>query len=184
MRNIDTSVLLACGYAVFLTGIALLLELLARHSHHRSKRLRTVGFSYHPDLDLWRCPNGKHLYRAEVRRESTAVLYRAAAHDCNSCPIKSRCTDSDEGRSLQVQPDSWLQSELRTFHRGLSLTLLLLADLILALTMLTKKTASDEMAAGVLLVCITGSGFRLAVDFFRAKDRHLPVLPSQVLRPR
>jgi hypothetical protein len=183
--RIDISVLLACTYAVFLAVVAALLERLARHSHRRSQRMRTVGFSYHPDLDIWRCPNGKHLFRAEVTRESTAVVYRAAAHDCNSCPIKSRCTDSAEGRTLQIRADSWLDSELRKFHRGLSLMLLFLAALILAITMFTARTAGDEMAAGLLLLCIAGSGFRLGVEFFRPQeDRHSLVLPSQALRPR
>ena len=178
MRGIDANVLLACGYAVFLAGLAAGLELLARHSHKRSETMRTVGFTYHPDLDIWKCPNRKHLYRTEVTRESTSVLYRAAAHDCNSCPIKLRCTDSDAGRTLRVHSDSWLQSELRRFHRGLSLTLLLLADLILVLTILTNSDVSSEVAAGFLLLCITGSGLRLAADFFQTKGRHSPVLRS------
>ena len=92
-----------------------------------------------------RCPNGKHLYRAEVIRESTVVRYRALAHQCNSCPIKNRCTDSDEGRVIEVQRDSWLESELRNFHRGLSLTLLLLADLILVVTILRQNDTRSQL---------------------------------------
>ncbi len=170
MESLDISTLLACGYAVFLALLAAGFEFIARHSHHRTQRLRTVGFSYHSDLDLWKCPNDKYLYRAEVARESTAVIYRAAAHHCNSCPIKSRCTDSDEGRSIEVQPDSWLQSELRKFHRGLSLTLLLLADLILLATMVSRNNAADEILAALLLLCITVPGIRLASRFFRASN--------------
>jgi hypothetical protein len=44
------------GYAVFLALIALLLELAARHAHRRSLSISTVGFTYHPDRDIWRCP--------------------------------------------------------------------------------------------------------------------------------
>jgi hypothetical protein len=173
MRGIDMSVLAACGYALFLAGVAATLELLARHSHNRSKRMRTAGFAYHADLDVWKCPNGKHLYRAEAALDSALVVYRAAPHDCKHCPIKSRCTDSDEGRTIQVQPDSWLQSELRNFHRGLSLVLLLLADLILAVTVVAKNKFNDDLAAGFLLLCITWTGIRLARDFFRATTRDL-----------
>ena len=118
MRGIDVEALLGAGYAIFLALVAAALELLARHSHQRTQRARTIGFSYHADLDVWQCPNGKQLYRAEAIRESTVVRYRALAHQCNSCPIKHRCTDSDEGRVIEVQRDSWLQSELRNFHRG------------------------------------------------------------------
>ena len=167
MRGSDVEVLLGAGYAIFLALVAAALELLARHSHQRTQRVRTVGFSYHADLDVWQCPNGKQLYRAEAIRESTVVRYRALAHQCNSCPIKHRCTDSDEGRVIEVQRDSWLQSELRNFHRGLSLTLLLLADLILVVTILRQNDTRDQLLLALPLLCITGAGLRLSSTFFR-----------------
>ena len=167
MRGIDVEVLLGVGYAIFLALVAAALELLARHSHQRTQRVRTVGFSYHADLDVWKCPNGKHLYRAEVIRESTVVRYRALAHQCNSCPIKNRCTDSDEGRVIEVQRDSWVESELRNFHRGLSLTLLLLADLILVVTILRQNDTRSQLLLALPLLCITGAGLRLSPQFFR-----------------
>lgn len=170
MQPIDFNVLLASGYSVFLALLAAVLELVARHSHRRTERIRTVGFLYHPDLDVWKCPNGKHLYRAEVNRESTAVMYRAQPHLCNSCPIKSRCTDSDEGRTITVQPNSWLQSELRRFHRGLSLMLLLLADLILIVTAISQDNIRDEILLATLLLCITGMGLRLLSRFFECAE--------------
>ena len=46
--------LLALGYAAFLLAAAIGLDLLARHSHTRSTRYRTAGFSYQPDSDLGR----------------------------------------------------------------------------------------------------------------------------------
>jgi hypothetical protein len=171
MRGIDLNVLLACGYSVFLAAVAGVFELAARHSHHRSRRMRTVGFSYHPDLDIWKCPNGQHLYRAEVTQESTLVVYRAVAHECNSCPIKSRCTDSEEGRRIEVRPDSWVQSELRKFHRGLSLTLLLLAALILVVTILRQNNLTDQIFVAIPLLCITGVGLRLLIEFLRPAEK-------------
>ncbi|MGC2112056.1 MAG: transposase [Candidatus Korobacteraceae bacterium] len=167
MSGIDVEALLGAGYAIFLTVVAAALELLARHSHQRTQRVRTVGFTYQSDLDIWKCPNGKHLYRAEVIRESTVVRYRALAHQCNSCPIKNRCTDSDEGRVIEVQRDSWLESELRNFHRGLSLTLLLLADLILVVTILRQNDTRSQLLLALPLLCITGAGLRLTPQFFR-----------------
>lgn len=172
MHGMDVDALLAAGYAVFLTLVAAALELGARHSHKRTKRIRTVGFSYHPDLDVWKCPNGKHLYRAEVTRESTVVQYRAEAHHCNNCPIKSRCTDSEEGRVIEVQPDSWLQSELRIFHRGLSLTLLLLADLILIILILQQNDRGPQALLAVPVLCITGAGLRMSSTLFRPADKN------------
>ncbi len=161
MQGVDVQVLLAAGYAIFLAFVAAILELAARHSHQRTRKIPIVGFSYHPDLDVWKCPNGKHLYRTEMRFESSVVRYRAQAHHCNNCPIKYRCTDSDEGRVIEVQPDSWLQSELRKFHRGLSLTLLLIADLILVLTMLRQNNAREQLILILSVLCITAAGFRI-----------------------
>jgi hypothetical protein len=161
MQGVDVQIQLAAGYAIFLAFVAAILELAARHSHQRTRKIPIVGFSYHPELDIWKCPNGKHLYRTELRLESSVVRYRAQAHHCNDCPIKYRCTDSDEGRVIEVQPDSWLQSELRKFHRGLSLTLLVLADLILVLAMLRHNNAREQMILILSVLCITAAGFRI-----------------------
>jgi Transposase DDE domain len=171
MQGIDVQVLLASGYAIFLAFVAAAFELAARHSHQRTRMISIVGFSYHSELDIWKCPNGKHLYRAEAL-ESNAVRYRAQAHHCNSCPIKSRCTDSDEGRVIEVQADSWLQSELRKFHRGLSLTLLLLADLILVVAMLRQNNMREQLILVLLVLCISGAGFRIFSNFFRPVERN------------
>ncbi len=166
MHGIDVEVLLASGYAIFLASVAAVFEVAARHSHQRTRKVPIIGFSYHPELDVWKCPNGKHLYRAEAL-ESSAVRYRAQPHHCNSCPIKIRCTDSDEGRMIEVQTDSWLQSELRKFHRGLSLTLLLLADLILVVTTLRHNNMREQLILILLIVGITGTSFRIVSTFFR-----------------
>lgn len=168
MSGINASVLLALAYAAFLALVATGLELLARHSHQRSRRVRTVGFYFQSDLDAWKCPDGKLLYRAEVTRESTAVRYRALAHECNNCALKSRCTDSDEGRVIEVQPDSWLQSELRKFHRGVSLMLLLLAAVILAITLAWQHNALAQALLAVPLLGIAGAGLRLGQAFFQS----------------
>jgi hypothetical protein len=171
MQGIDVDTLLAAGYAVFLALVAAALELGARHSHLRMQRIRTVGFSYHPDLEMWKCPNGKPLYRAEVIRESTVVQYRAEAHHCNRCPIKSRCTDSEDGRIIEVRADSWLQSEMHKFHRGLSLTLLLLADLILVVTIVRHNDIRHRMLLTLTALCITGVGLRISSHFLRPAEK-------------
>jgi hypothetical protein len=172
MHGINLEVLLAAGYSIFLASVAAILEFAARHSHERTRRIPTVGFSYHPELDFWRCPNDKHLYRVEVMGESSAVRYQAHAIHCNNCPIKTRCTDSEEGRVVEVRADSWLQSELRRFHRGLSLTLLLLADFILVVTMLRQNNVRDQLILILSLLCITGAGFRIFSTFFQPAERN------------
>jgi hypothetical protein len=172
MHGINVEVLLASGYASFLASVAAVLEFAARQSHERTRRIPTVGFSYHPKLDFWKCPNDKHLYRVGVMREASAVRYQAQAIHCNNCPIKIRCTDSEEGRVVEVQADSWLQSELRKFHRGLSLTLLLLADFILVVTMLRQNNVRDQLILILSLLCITGAGLRIFSYFFQPAERN------------
>jgi hypothetical protein len=50
--------------------------------------------------------------------------------------IKHLCTESEEGREIEHHPDSWLESEIARFHRGISLALLFLAGLLLVVEMI------------------------------------------------
>ncbi len=151
ISGIHLDVLLGAGYAVFLVGVAIALEFLARHSHRRAQRYQTAGFQYLQHLDVWECPAGQQLSRIGFDEQKRIARYRAPAKACNSCSLKNNCTDSDEGRELEHHLDWWLQSELRRFHRGISLALLLLAGLIVAADIPQHATARD---LGVLCVAI------------------------------
>jgi hypothetical protein len=89
------------------------------------------------------CPAGQYLKLWAFDSQRRIAQYRAEAKSCNSCVLKKNCTDSEDGRKLEHHPDSWLQSEVRRFHRGISLALLFLAGVILALEMTPQTTASD-----------------------------------------
>jgi hypothetical protein len=69
--------------------------------------------------------------------------------------LKKNCTDSEDGRKLEHHLDSWLQSEVHRFHRGISLALLFLAGLILVLEMI-GQTATADLA--VLLIALAPVG--------------------------
>jgi hypothetical protein len=129
-------VLLAAGYAVLLMLIAGGLELLARQSHRRSLQYHTVGFTYHCEFDAWECPTGHELPRTETDHAPRVARYRAPAHACNCCGTKPQCTVSDQGREIKYPLDTWLVAEVDRFQRGISLTLLLVATLILAAELL------------------------------------------------
>ena len=131
MSGVHVEVVLAASYAIFLVGVAFILEFLARHSHQRSERYRNSGFVYLHDMDVWECPTNRQLRRTATDYQRRVVHYRAPADACNACALKSSCTDSDDGRLLKRHLDSWVESELRRFHRGISLVLLVLATLIL-----------------------------------------------------
>jgi hypothetical protein len=174
MIGVDVEILLAAGYAAFLLIVAASLELAARHSHHRSERMRLAGFRYDAQVDLWTCPNDVKLLRAEVDYGRGAVFYRAPAHACNTCPIKSRCTDSDTGRVIEHRPDSWLDSELRRFHRGISLTMVVLAALMLTVELVRFAAQRDHMVAGAMLVFVAVYGLHLAAPITTRRDETEP----------
>jgi len=155
ISGVHLEVLLASGYALFLAGVAGVLEFLARHSHKRTQRYRNSGFVYFKELDQWECPAGRQLVRAETDFERGITIYRAPADVCNSCSLKLNCTDSHEGRRLESRMDAWFESELRRFHRGISLTLLALASLILVCEAL-RYGGPRELS--VLLCLLLGMG--------------------------
>jgi hypothetical protein len=108
---------LVTAYAITLMIVATALEWFAKHSHKRADRYYTGGFHFHRDRDAWECPMGIALIRAEIDLERQTVLYRAPAHTCNNCQIKSRCTNSDSGREIAVPIDPWVRSaSLGTFR--------------------------------------------------------------------
>jgi len=165
IHGVHIEVVLAGGYALLLVGVATILEWLARHSHRRSEHYRNSGFVYKPKLDVWQCPTGHHLTRAQTDFERKVALYRAPAHKCNACHCKKDCTDSDGGRELESRLDAWLQSELRRFHRGLSLALLLLAAILLVAEMMEYRGPREWILLGVLLAPIVFAGSKFSVSF-------------------
>ena len=165
MSDRHAEVLVLGGYALFLLAAAAALDMLARHSHRRSQRYRTAGFRYHGHLDAWECPEGQHLWPEELDRERRLVRYRGKPQVCNACPRKSACTDSDDGREIVRFLDEWPRLEAGRFHRGLALTLIVLAGLM-AVTALARHHAPAELAAlGSLLVLSGYLGLRLAPAF-------------------
>ena len=119
------------GYAISLALIALLLELAAGRAHRRSLARSTAGSTYHPDRDIWRCPRDQHLFPIFSDSVKGVVVYRAPASACNSCRSKAACTDSDHGREIERRDLNGVEYGMKQFHRVMSITLLLLAGLIL-----------------------------------------------------
>jgi Transposase DDE domain len=168
---VHIEVALAAGYAGFLIVVAAGLEWFGRHSHWRSGQFRTAGFKYHGHLDVWECPCGHHLrphYRDPVRE---VVRYRAPAHTCNACARKNECTESEHGREIIHSSESWIETEAGKFHRVLSLTLLLLAALIMIAEMLRHPTFPEVLLPGSVLALVLTRGLSLARELLAKQNR-------------
>ncbi|MHB8652946.1 MAG: hypothetical protein ACYDA9_03615 [Terriglobia bacterium] len=170
IQSIPIEMLLAAGYAVFLVVVAIALERLARHSHQRSEQFQVAGFKYHHQPDHWECPTGHFLPRKEMDRHQRVVRYQAPAHICNKCSFKVNCTDSDTGREIERHLDSWVESELQRFHRGMSLALIFLAVLILAIEMVRHNRLKELLVLSALLAPIGAMGTQLARTYFRDRS--------------
>jgi hypothetical protein len=169
--GVHTEVILAAAYALLLVCVAGILEYLARHSHHRSEYYRNSGFTYKRKLDMWKCPTGQHLTRFETDFDRRTARYRAPAHKCNACHCKKDCTDSDNGRELESRLDAWVQSELHRFHRGISLSLFLLATVIVAGEMIRHHDPRELILLGILLAPIGFTGSKLSVSFWERERK-------------
>lgn len=174
-------VLLAAGYAAFLTCGAFGLEWLSAHTHRRSLRYRTAGFAYDATHDHWLCPEGEQLWPHELDRERRLVRYRARAHVCNACPTKHRCTDSDQGREIVRPLDPWPHSESGRFHRVIALLLVGLSSLILVVELIRHHTLAE---AAVLLGLLVPSALaaRWLLRDLRVHPANFPATPAQGLR--
>jgi len=172
--TIHPEVFLAVGYATFLLGVAIGLDLLARHSYVRSERYRTAGFTYHPSHDAWICPEDQLLVRSEVDHKRRLVRYRGRPQICNYCPAKAECTDSDEGREVVRAMDPWPHSEAGRFHRGISLAVALIAGLILLAEALRNHAPLELALLGAVFTTTMLVTWHLHAAF-RATPANFPV---------
>lgn len=161
----SAEVLLAAGYGAFLLLAAAVMEWLSAHTHRRSLRYRTAGFTYDERHDRWQCPEGQHLWPHEFDSDRRLVRYKAKAHVCNGCPRKDACTDSDTGREVVRALDPWPHSEAGRFHRGLSLLLVALAILVVTVGLVRHHEPAEAALMVGLLAVAAVVGRWLARDF-------------------
>jgi len=152
LHTVSIEYVLMLGYAVTLALIALLLELAARHAHQRSLETATVGFTYHREHDVWICPRDERLFPVFSDQAKGVVIYRAPAAACNSCPSKAACTDSENGREIERRIPQGLEFGMQRFHRAMSLTLMVLADLMLAVELFRAPGIYPRLALAAMLV--------------------------------
>jgi transposase len=76
-------------------------------------------FAYQAQADRLRCPAGHYLVLHQHRAEEQLKIYRIAeAQRCGQCPLRERCTDSPQGRTVKRHRQSeWLE-QLRAEARS------------------------------------------------------------------
>jgi len=170
---VSPETLLFSGYAAFLLLAAAVMEWLSAHTHRRSLRYRTAGFTYDPTHDHWQCPEGQHLWPHEFDSDRRLVRYKAKAHVCNGCPRKDACTDSETGREIVRPLDPWPHSEAGRFHRGLSLLLVALAVLVVTIGLI-RHHQPDEAALLIALLAAAALIGRWLLRDLRAHPANFP----------
>lgn len=153
--------LLAVGYAGFLVAAAWLLERLAALTFRRSGARPPPGFRYREELDVYECPTGEHLLALPDDRRPGLRRYRAPHDRCRDCFFAVRCTPDRRPREVVRPLQPWLVSGIGRFHRGLSLTLLVLAAVILSLAAVVYGETSRELSllvGALAVVTLRGLG--------------------------
>ena len=74
-------------------------------------------FTYDADRDEYRCPRGQPLPRLTVKYTDEVVVYRADAATCHACPVKSACTASTYGRTIQRSFYADYLEKVRGYHQ-------------------------------------------------------------------
>jgi len=176
MDHVSIDFFLMLGYAVFLALVALCLESAARHAHRRSLSMRTAGFKYHPERDVWRCPEDQHLFPVFSDPAKRVTVYRAPADTCNACKSKPACTDSDMGREIERRDLAGLEYGMQRFHRTISLTLLVLASLILVIQFCRSTDLYPRTIVACVFTALCGTIWRLSMELF---GRHRDSVATQ-----
>jgi hypothetical protein len=91
---------------------------------------------------------------------------------CNACAIKSSCTSSSHGRELVRAVAPWPHSEAGRFHRGVALSLVGLAGLLLLVAVARNLEPSTiVLVPPLVLAAVVGHRFSA---HFRATPANFP----------
>ena len=174
MAGVSVEFMLMLGYALALALIVFLLELAAWHARRRSLDVSTAGFTYHSGQDVWRCPQDQHLFPIFYDSAKGINIYRAPADACNSCMSKAACTDSSHGREIERNSLGDVESGMARFHRALSLTLLVLATLILIVELFRTGSPYPRVLLALALVVFCTFIVRLSAKLSE-NGQHSPI---------
>ena len=73
-------------------------------------------FTYEAAQDQYRCPHGAPLPRRKVKYTEQVIVYQADGETCNVCPLKAKCTESDQGRMVKRHFNEAYLDLVRSYH--------------------------------------------------------------------
>jgi len=82
----------------------------------RTPYFGSARFHYDAARDEYRCPHDQLLGRRATSQTEELVVYRAEAAICNACPLKSRCTASEHGRTVRRSFHEVYLDRVRGYH--------------------------------------------------------------------
>ena len=182
----SVSVVLVSGYALLLLLIAWALDRAGARSSARSAAWRTGNFLYHENQDAWKCHQDQWLYPVAFDPEKRVIRYQGQHAICGRCPVKAECSPTPGPREVTRPIDPWPHSEAGRFHRGISLSV----GVIAVLMPTAMLTAARNTADVVCLLAVIGTGVLVTRPLARHLwntptnfPEHLPHDPSPAARP-
>lgn len=158
MSTPSVTVLLVSGYAALLLVIAWAFDHMGRHSAKRSAEWRTGNFVYHDDQDAWRCHEDQWLWPASFDPDKRVIRYQGQHAICGRCPSKDSCSPTPGPRELTRQIDPWPHSEAGRFHRGISLSVGVVAVFMPTAMLLGAEVAADYVVlAATIFVAVVAT---------------------------
>ena len=73
-------------------------------------------FTYEAEQDQYRCPHGAVLRLRRHSYTERVKIYLSDAVTCNACPLKAKCTESDNGRMIKRHFDEAYLDLVRSYH--------------------------------------------------------------------
>lgn len=73
-------------------------------------------FVHDAQRDEYLCPEGQPLRRAVVRASEQTVIYQGDAAVCKTCPVKAKCTESENGRQVRRSFHAEYCERVRGYH--------------------------------------------------------------------
>jgi len=83
----------------------------------RTEYFGASRFTYDPETDTYRCPNGETLRRETAKYTEGKIVYQADHKVCDVCPLRAQCTSSKEGRRINRHIDEEYLDRVRAHHK-------------------------------------------------------------------